>query len=65
MENLATSVRTFKTRNYSAVPEEKWLLVGLLNNTTPSCALLVVLLLPHGRTKPFMGNISTEKVDFK
>jgi len=38
-------VRTFKTINYSALPEKKWLLVDLLN-TTPSSAVLVVLLLP-------------------
>jgi len=29
----------------SIPPEDKWLLLGLLNNMTKSCALLVVLLL--------------------
>jgi len=41
IENLVTSAKIFKTINYGVLPEDKWLLVGLLNNTTQSCALLV------------------------
>jgi len=32
IENYATSMRSFKTINHGALPEEKWLLVGLFNN---------------------------------
>jgi len=35
---FATSVRTFRTMNYWAMPKDKWLLVSLLNNTTQSGA---------------------------
>jgi len=44
VENFATFVRTFKTMNYCAPPEDRWLFVGLLNNTTQSCTLLVFLI---------------------
>jgi len=46
VENFTTSVTTIKTMNYCAPPEDKWLLFGLLNNTTQS-RILVVLLLPE------------------
>jgi len=32
VENLVIFVKTFKTKNYGTMPEDKWLLVGLLNN---------------------------------
>jgi len=35
IDPFATSVRTFKTVNYPSVPpEDKWLFLWLLNNTT-------------------------------
>jgi len=39
-KNFATSVKTFKTMNYCVPPEDEWLLVGLLNNTTQSRILV-------------------------
>jgi len=46
----------------SAPSEDKWLLLGILNNTIQSYALLVVLLLP---TKLFVGVFLTDKAYFK
>jgi len=36
-------VGTFKTKNYCAPPEDKWLLVDLLNNLTQNCILAILL----------------------
>jgi len=36
-------------------PEDKWLLVHLLNNMTQSCAFFYIL--PNNRTKPFVGRL--------
>jgi len=44
--------------NYCAPPEDKWLSVGLLKNTTQSCALLVVLYYLNKRSKPLVGRFS-------
>jgi len=44
IENFATSVRILKTINYSELPEEKFLLIVLVNNTTQSHILVVLLL---------------------
>jgi len=40
--------------------EDKWLLLGLLNNTTESCTLLLVFLYYQiRRTKLFVGSFSS------
>jgi len=45
LKNFTTSVRTFKNINYDVLPEDKWLLVGLLKNWHK--AVLLVVLLPE------------------
>jgi len=44
-------------KNISVPPEGKWLLLSLLNNTTESCALLVIFY-KNKITIPFVGSFS-------
>jgi len=56
-ENFTTSVKTFKTINYSALPEDKWLLLGFTQqHDTKLCFI--------SRSSEFVGSLSTEKTDF-